>query len=128
MNNAFLLDTNIVIAYLDNASEIRRRSTGVDLFLSVIVVGELYHGALNSSDKARNLTLLRNYLAYQLSVPCDGITAERFGIIAADLQRRGQPIPDNDIWIAAQAIQYDLTLVTRDAHFERVGGLKLERW
>lgn len=43
-------------------------------------------------------------------------------------QRKGRPIPNNDIWLAAIAIQHDLTLVTRDAHFGEVDTLRVQRW
>jgi tRNA(fMet)-specific endonuclease VapC len=51
-----------------------------------------------------------------------------YGRIAQQLRRKGRPIPQNDIWIAATALQYDLTLVTRDEHFKQVEGLALETW
>jgi len=44
------------------------------------------------------------------------------------LRKKGRPIPENDIWIAAIAFQHDLTLVSRDEHFEEVEDLKLEKW
>jgi tRNA(fMet)-specific endonuclease VapC len=44
------------------------------------------------------------------------------------LRAKGHPIPENDIWIAAHAQQYELTLVTRDAHFSAVEGIGIEVW
>jgi tRNA(fMet)-specific endonuclease VapC len=44
------------------------------------------------------------------------------------LKRKGRPIPENDIWIAAQALQHDLVLVTSDAHFKEIDDLKVEQW
>jgi tRNA(fMet)-specific endonuclease VapC len=44
------------------------------------------------------------------------------------LREKGQPIPENDIWIAAIAQQHDLTLVTKDAHFNVIDHLKIEKW
>lgn len=52
-------------------------------------------------------------------------TARQYGELFAKLRRQGTPIPTNDIWIAALALQYDLTLDTRDEHFKRVPDLKL---
>ncbi|MXZ01781.1 type II toxin-antitoxin system VapC family toxin [Candidatus Poribacteria bacterium] len=49
-------------------------------------------------------------------------------MIKERLRRRGRPIPNNDIWIAAIALQHDLVLVTRDAHFDEVESLQTERW
>jgi len=44
------------------------------------------------------------------------------------LRIKGRPLPENDIWIAALARQHDLTLVTRDTHFEQMEGLSLAMW
>ena len=59
---------------------------------------------------------------------CNLETAKWFGIIKDQLRQKGNLIPDNDIWIAAIALQYDLILVTRDAHFDEVESLQTERW
>ncbi|GAA6622656.1 PIN domain-containing protein [Scytonema sp. NUACC26] len=59
---------------------------------------------------------------------CDLVTATQYGQIRNLLRQKGRPIPDNDIWIAAVAIQYQLTLISRDAHFQEVEGLWVERW
>ncbi|MBN1284239.1 MAG: PIN domain-containing protein [Anaerolineae bacterium] len=53
---------------------------------------------------------------------------QRLGEIKNELQAKGRPIPENDIWIAAIAKQHDLTLATRDAHFGAVDGLQTETW
>ena len=58
----------------------------------------------------------------------DHETARYDGEIAAQLARDGSPIPQNDIWIAAIAIQNDLALVTRDNHFNEIEGLSLIAW
>jgi len=54
--------------------------------------------------------------------------ARYYGQIKELLRQKGKPIPENDIWIAASAIQYALTLATRDLHFDSVDGLQLSRW
>ena len=51
-----------------------------------------------------------------------------YGVIKQALREKGRPIPENDIWIAAIAQQYGLTLVTRDDHFTAIDGLTLEKW
>ena len=48
--------------------------------------------------------------------------------IKAELRVKGKMIPDNDIWIAATAFQYDLILATRDGHFQHINGLRIEAW
>jgi tRNA(fMet)-specific endonuclease VapC len=59
---------------------------------------------------------------------CNVDTARWYGRIAAQLKTIGRPIPQNDIWIAAIARQYELTMLTRDKHFENVDGLVVESW
>jgi tRNA(fMet)-specific endonuclease VapC len=59
---------------------------------------------------------------------CDVGSAQRYGEIKDQLSKKGRPIPENDIWVAAVALQYDLTLVSRDEHFGLVPGLRAEAW
>lgn len=59
---------------------------------------------------------------------CDAETAQHYGRIKQGLRRRGRPIPENDLWIAATALQHQLVLVTRDDHFYLIEGLATERW
>jgi len=59
---------------------------------------------------------------------CDGETGYWYGIVKDKLRRSGNPIPENDIWIAALALRHRLSAATRDKHFEAVEGLKVEIW
>jgi len=59
-------------------------------------------------------------------LPHDLNTAEEYGGIKAELKRRGRPIPENDIWIAASARRHDAILVSSDRHFDEVEGLHVE--
>lgn len=54
--------------------------------------------------------------------------SERYGDLKQQLRAVGKPIPDNDLWIAATAIEHHLVLVTRDKHFELIPGLTVETW
>ncbi|GAC1453024.1 MAG: hypothetical protein PVSMB4_13700 [Ktedonobacterales bacterium] len=56
------------------------------------------------------------------------MTAHIYGQIKQDLKLSGRTIPDNDLWIAATALQYDVTLAARDAHFDWITGLRVEQW
>lgn len=55
-------------------------------------------------------------------------TAEAYGRLKFQLRRKGRPIPENDLWIAALCVQHGRTLVTRDAHFAEVEGLATASW
>jgi len=61
-------------------------------------------------------------------IPIDRKTAEIYGRIRAELQRKGKPIPENDIWIAAVAQQHQMTLITNDRHFIDIEKIKLATW
>jgi tRNA(fMet)-specific endonuclease VapC len=128
VTNRYLLDTGIASAYLDNDLDLRRRLKGVLFFLSIITFGELYFGAFNSTTKERNLPALRKFLEPYTPLPCDHSTAERFGLIATNLQKQAIRLPQNDIWMAAQAMRYNMILITRDDDFSHIDGLKFEKW
>jgi tRNA(fMet)-specific endonuclease VapC len=62
------------------------------------------------------------------AIACDIGTARIYGRIRHELRAKGRPIPVNDTWIAAIALQHDLTLLTRDEHFKAVDHLPLQSW
>ena len=61
-------------------------------------------------------------------LPVSAATAEQFGQLKDQLARAGTPIPENDLWIAACALEHELPLATLDSHFARVPGLKVLDW
>ena len=100
-----------------------------DVVMSLITYGELRNGALKSSAPAAALGNLQR-LAELLPVqPMPVEAAERYGEIRSELEKAGQIIGGNDLWIAAHALALDLTLVTNNTReFSRITGLKLENW
>ena len=90
-----------------------------EVLLSAIVVGELRAGFKNGSKERQNKAVLQDFLSViNVSVlSIDGDTAERYSVIFDYLKKAGNPIPINDIWIAASAMQHGLVLVTSDQHF-----------
>ena len=125
----YLLDTNIVIAMFADEEEIQERRQNADkVFLPSPVVGELCYGARKSSRPIENLTRVNRLIQDFRVIPCNLETARWYGIIKDNLRQRGRLIPDNDIWIAAVAMQRGLILVTRDSHFDEVESLQTERW
>ena len=123
-----LPDTNILIAALRGDQAVRQELAKVTVVLSAIVLGELYDGAYASRQAARELTALVALMAGSTVLPCTEGTAAVYGQIRLTLRRAGTLIPDNDIWIAASALQYGVPVITRDAHFSSVPGLSVERW
>lgn len=125
---AVLPDTNIVIAAVRREQAVRQQLAGVTVLLSAIVLGELYTGAYASTRAARELTELAALVATSSAVVCDHATAAIYGQIRLALRWQGTPIPENDIWIAASALQHGVPVITRDGHFGYVPGLVVEAW
>lgn len=90
-----------------------------------VVAGELLAGARRSAAPEKELQKVAALLNRVLVSGADPFTAINYGVIRADLDSSGQPIPDNDIWIAAVALQDGIPIVTRDRHFSRIAGLSL---
>jgi tRNA(fMet)-specific endonuclease VapC len=121
-----ILDTNAYTALRrghEKVAEHVRRSDGV--LFSAIVAGELLYGFRHGTRLAQNLRDLEGFLADPevRFLPVAWSAAEHFGKISADLRRKGKPIPTNDIWIAAQAIDAGAELISADPHFEKIEGL-----
>jgi tRNA(fMet)-specific endonuclease VapC len=121
-----LLDTNAYTALRlgrDVVAEQVQRSEQV--LLSVVVAGELLFGFRHGSRYDENAGALREFLGDPnvTVLPIAWTTAEIFGRLSATLRKRGTPIPTNDIWLAAQAMEADATLLSSDRHFGRVDGL-----
>jgi tRNA(fMet)-specific endonuclease VapC len=129
VSGRYLLDTNIVIALFAHDATVVERIADVDeVFVSSIVIGELYYGAQKSGQVQTNTTRVDEFAGGNLVLNCDVETARRYGEIKAELRRQGRPLPENDIWIAAVALQSSLTLASRDEHFGQVDNLNVERW
>jgi tRNA(fMet)-specific endonuclease VapC len=91
------------------------------------VLGEIKAGFLGGSQRDRNEQLLSGFFKRpntRVLLPSRE-TAEQYARLFVQMRRAGTPIPDNDMWIAALAVEHDLTLITRDEHFERIPQLLL---
>ncbi len=128
MPGSVLLDTNVVVALFAADGAVQARARHTDIVLPSTVWGELYFGARKSGRAASNLSRLDDFAASVPIVACDGVTARYYGQIKDSLRLKGRPIPENDIWVAAVAMQYGLPLATRDQHFKEVDGLLIENW
>ena len=133
MESRFLLDTNICIYIRRKKPEVvlRRFRTlkAGEAALSVITFGELVYGAEKSAQRAAALELLRELARVLPVLGLPDTAAEAYGTIRAELERKGQMIGNNDLWIAAHARAAGLTLVTNnEREFRPVRGLKVENW
>ncbi|MFY9621282.1 MAG: type II toxin-antitoxin system VapC family toxin [Pyrinomonadaceae bacterium] len=112
MNGRFLLDTNILIALFAADHTIQRHLNEPGAFyVPVVALGELYYGALKSSRVDENVARIDQLAASSSLLGCDNQTSRHYGEIKNNLRAKGRPIPENDIWIAAVAKQYRLTVV-----------------
>lgn len=126
----YLFDTNIVIGLFAGDSVIVEKikfHSGV-IQIPSIVLGELFYGAEQSAKKESNKQRIEDFAQMVWVLECDLDTARNYGAIKSQLKSKGNPIPENDVWIAALAKQYGLTLVTRDKHFLNIDALMLEEW
>lgn len=128
MNGSFLLDTNAAISLFSGDAALLELFADADLFVPIIVIGELYYGAYKSARVSENLARVREFAKGNAVLECDETTADRYGQIQNALRAKGRPIPQNDVWIAAIAMQFDLTVATRDAHLANVDGLAVQSW
>jgi len=129
VNGRFLLDTNIIISLFAKDPQIHDRIANVqEVFVPCIAIGELYFGAYRSLKVQENLNRIDEFALNNTVLVCNTDTAKKYGAIKNRLKEKGEPIPENDIWISAIAQQYELTWVTKDSHFEAVEDLKIETW
>lgn len=128
MNGRYLLDTNVIIALFAEDPKIHELlSNAAEVFVPCISIGELYFGARKSLKLEENLSRIDEFALNNTVLPCNTETAKIYGGIKNRLKERGQPIPENDIWIAAITKQYELTLITKDLHFEVIENLKIQK-
>ena len=125
-----LLDSNAYSFLMlghEQVAELVRKSE--EIIFSAIVVGELMYGFRWGSRFERNIADLRSFLdsPYVSFVPVGPVTADRYSGIAASLRGKGRPIPTNDIWIAAQAMETSTELISADEHFSHVDGIAWTR-
>lgn len=121
-----LLDTNAYSALFRAHAGVVDRIRGAEqVLVSTVVAGELLFGFRNGTRYEANRRELERFLAnpYVDLLPVTLVTADRFGRIAAALRRKGRPLPTNDIWIAAHAMESGAELLSFDRHFEQVDGI-----
>jgi tRNA(fMet)-specific endonuclease VapC len=127
--NKFVLDTNIVSAWLKGETAIADKiDKAKEIHIPVIVLGELYYGAQYSTQVQKNISNIKRITGNYNVLLVDEATSIAYGNIKAALPKKGKPIPENDIWIAAIAERYKLTLITRDKHFKEIETLRFKSW
>jgi len=123
-----LVDTSAYSRLLLGNADVQQALETADLvYMSIFVLAELYVGFKGGSKERRNRDILTRFLSRPtvrvLSATPE--TAEVFATIKHGLKRAGTPLPLNDVWIAAHALETGAVLATFDAHFHKIPGLRL---
>ena len=127
MNRRYLLDTNVLVdafkARLDIPTTIQRSEA---VFVSEIVLGEFKAGLNNSASGRKQREALDAFLRLPnvVEITLTPATTDLYAKVFRSLREAGRPIPVNDIWLAAQALEHGAVLVSRDRHFEAVANLQ----
>lgn len=123
-----LLDTNAYVRFLAGDERVLASLAGADrVYMSVFVLGELNAGFRAGKKGRENRRILESFLEKPSVAVLKATreTAEIFGIVKDSLRKAGKPIPVNDVWIAAHALETGSVLVTYDGHFQAVAGLRV---
>ena len=118
-----LLDSGAYSAFMSGNHRVREIVQDAEqVLMSAVVVGELLYGFRQGQRLDQNLSELRSFLdrPYVSFVPVGPVTADRYSRIMASLKARGRPIPTNDVWIAAHAMETGADLVSADSHFGHI--------
>ena len=124
-----ILDTNALSAFVDGESgvgQILRRQERAAI--PVIVLGEFRYGIAQSKHRSAYEAWLKSQLPSFDILTVTEETAVAYAALRLVLKRLGRPIPANDAWIAALAIQHRLSVLSRDEHFDAIPGLEREGW
>lgn len=123
-----LIDTNIYsYAFRGDIEIISVLQKSPKIAICSISIGELLSGFKRGHKERQNREKLQEFLnSPRVEILCiDEGTADFYSDILNTLKQKGKPIPTNDIWIAASAIQHGLQLFSKDRHFKDISGLKL---
>lgn len=124
-----ILDTNAISAWCDDeAALLAVLPRDRPLFLPVIVLGEYRFGIKVARDRKARETWLSAVESALTVLDVTGEIARHYATVREELRQARTPIPENDLWIAALAREHGLPVITRDAHFEHVPGMRRIGW
>jgi tRNA(fMet)-specific endonuclease VapC len=124
-----ILDTNALSAFVDGdagVGDVLRRQPRAAV--PVIVLGEFRYGIAESRHRAAYEAWLASELPHFDILPVTDETTITYAALRVALKRSGRPIPANDAWIAALALQHRLPILSRDQHFDVVPDLDRKSW
>jgi predicted nucleic acid-binding protein len=125
-----IFDTNAVSAFADaNAGVLRRvQEFSTTISLPVVVLGEYRYGLKSSRQRAAREKWLDELEANCSVLDITAETSRVYAEVRHELRIAGKPIPENDLWIAALARQHGLPVLSNDAHFDEVSGVRRLAW
>ena len=118
--NKVLMDTSAYAAFLRGDPGVKEAVQRADeIVFNPVVLGELKAGFLMGKNEKRNRAILRDFLSSPRTIiaEIDEEISERYAVIVQSLRMKGTPIPTNDLWIAASAMQHGLKILTTDKHY-----------
>lgn len=124
-----LLDTSAYSAFMLGHPEVKAALQRADeIYLTPVVLGELLAGFMRGKWRRKNEREIRAFLSSPRVqvIDVDEETAQRYAVILNSLWKAGTPIPTNDVWIAASAMQHGLRVLTRDAHYQKVAQIVVD--
>lgn len=124
-----IMDTSAYVAFLKGTPGIKEAVQQADeIVFNPVVLGELKAGFLMGRNEKRNRAILKDFLSSPrvIIAEIDEETSERYAVIVKSLQMKGTPIPTNDLWIAASAMQHGLKVLTTDKHYLEVAQIITE--
>ena len=123
-----MLDTNAYSNLLRGNIEILNSiKTSSHIYFSIFVIAELLAGFKGGSKEKSNVEVLNSFLSKSKVeiINTNYETANTFALIKNKLKTDGNPIPINDVWIAAHALQTNSTLISKDKHFKYIDNIKV---
>ena len=131
----YLLDTNALSALMNEEPGPATRAGSIGptdrVVINTIVRGEILFGLARMPHGRRRREVEAKAAHYFARIPCEGLSetvADCYARIKLDCERSGTPLDENDLWIAASALERGAVLVTSDTDFQRVKGLRTEDW
>ena len=124
-----IMDTNALSAFVDGdagVGEVLRRQARAAI--PVIVLGEFRYGIAESRHRSAYEAWLESELPHFDVLAVTDETAIAYAALRVALRRSGRPIPANDAWIAALALQHRLPVLSRDQHFDAVPNIRRQSW
>jgi predicted nucleic acid-binding protein len=118
-----MMDTSAYGAFLRGSPGVKEAVQRADeIVVNPVVLGELKAGFVMGKNEKRNRAILKDFLSSPrvAIVEIDEETSERYAVIVQSLRMKGTPIPTNDLWIAASAMQHGLKVLSTDKHYLKV--------